>query len=277
MFQELEEINKKPKPFEFYTAEELWTNQHTAEQMLKYHLNESVDLSSRNKKFIGKSSAWIIDHFNLNEKSKVIDFGCGPGLYTTRFAECGAQVTGLDFSDNSIQYAKKTAASKGFDINYIKTNYLDFKTEEKFDLITMIMCDFCALSPEQRMQLLSIFKGILASGGSILLDVYTISAFNKRAESAGYEANLLNNFWSPDKYYGFLNVFKYDAEKVVLDKYTIIEESRARTVYNWLQYFNENSISSEISDNSLVIKELYSDVAGTEYCIDNDEMALVIG
>jgi hypothetical protein len=52
MFQELQEINARPKPFECYTADELWTNEHVSLKMLEYHLNESVDLSSRNRDFI---------------------------------------------------------------------------------------------------------------------------------------------------------------------------------------------------------------------------------
>ena len=38
MFKELKEINSRPAPFQFYTADELWTNEHTAKQMLGYHL-----------------------------------------------------------------------------------------------------------------------------------------------------------------------------------------------------------------------------------------------
>ena len=100
MFEELKRINLKPKPFEFYTAAELWTNEHMAKQMLKYHLNEDIDVSSRNRKFIEKSVDWIYSNFNLNENSAVADFGCGPGLYTTRLADRGAKVTGIDFSKN---------------------------------------------------------------------------------------------------------------------------------------------------------------------------------
>ncbi len=44
MFKELKEINSRPTPFQFYTADELWTNEHTSMKMLEYHLNESVDL-----------------------------------------------------------------------------------------------------------------------------------------------------------------------------------------------------------------------------------------
>ena len=95
MFQELEKINKRPKPFEFNTVSDLWTDEHTSKKMLEFHLNEAVDLSSRNKEFIGKSVDWIISRFGVNEDTRIADFGCGPGLYTTRLAEKGAKVTGI--------------------------------------------------------------------------------------------------------------------------------------------------------------------------------------
>ena len=63
MFNELKEINSRPSPFQFYTADELWINEHTSKQMLKYHLNESIDVASRNKSFIEKSVRWITSHF----------------------------------------------------------------------------------------------------------------------------------------------------------------------------------------------------------------------
>jgi hypothetical protein len=30
MFEELEKINIRPEPFEFYTASDLWTDEHTS-------------------------------------------------------------------------------------------------------------------------------------------------------------------------------------------------------------------------------------------------------
>ena len=81
MFKELKEINSRPAPFEFYTADELWTNEHTAEQMLQYHLNKSIDVSSRRAEFIARSVEWIVSRFGLDNKTTVADFGCVPGLY----------------------------------------------------------------------------------------------------------------------------------------------------------------------------------------------------
>jgi len=64
MFEEFERINSHPKPFEFYTASELWTDEHTSKQMLSYHLNEESDVSSRNAAFIDRSVEWIANEYH---------------------------------------------------------------------------------------------------------------------------------------------------------------------------------------------------------------------
>ncbi|MBN1498149.1 MAG: class I SAM-dependent methyltransferase [Spirochaetes bacterium] len=275
MFNELVEINKRPEPFEYYTASELWADEHTSRKMLEYHLDESKDVSSRNIHFINRSVEWIISHFNLNADSEVIDFGCGPGLYTTRFARNKIKTTGIDFSGRSIEYASDTAKKENLCINYINTNYLEYETSNKFDLITMIMCDYCALSPDQRKTMLNKFKKILKPDGAIVLDVYSLNFYNNREESAVYEFNQLSNFWSADDYYSFQNTFKYDREKVVLDKYTIIEKSRMRVFYNWLQCYSVEALKTEFEENGLEIVEVFSDAAGSEYRSDSLEFAIV--
>jgi 2-polyprenyl-3-methyl-5-hydroxy-6-metoxy-1,4-benzoquinol methylase len=174
MIEELEKINARPEPFEFYTASDLWTDEHTSEQMLSFHLNGDIDVSSRKAGFIDRSVEWIATHFKVGAETKIADFGCGPGLYTRRLAQRQADVTGIDFSKRSIQYAQEVATREGLPIRYINQNYLEFETDERFDLILMIMCDFCALSPIQRKQMLSKFNTILGPGGAVLLDVYSL-------------------------------------------------------------------------------------------------------
>jgi len=265
MFEELERINERPEPFEFYTASDLWTDEHTSAQMLSFHLNEAIDVASRNAESISRSVEWIASRFHIGKDTRIADFGCGPGLYATPLAKRGAHVTGIDFSGRSIEYAKAVAAREQLNISYVEQNYLEFEAQDRFDLVLMIMCDFCALSPTQRKEILTKFHRVLKPGGSVLLDVYSLAAFDQREEVATYEANLLNGFWSPDKYYGFLNTFKYDEEKVVLDKYTIVEPERTRTVYNWLQYFAPEDLEKEFRDAGFSIEGLYSDVTGTPY------------
>jgi SAM-dependent methyltransferase len=275
LFTDLDGINARPRPFEFYTANDLWTDEHTSARMLAFHLDENVDLSSRKTAFIERSVEWLSSHLDIRTGVSVIDFGCGPGLYTSRLARTGAEVTGIDFSARSIAYAREQAKAMGMDINYLHQDYLDFSTDQRFDVILMIFCDLCALSPVQRKILLGKFHSILKPGGRIVLDVHSQAAFDQRKEGASYELNLLDGFWSAEPYYGFLNTFKYDEEKVTLDKYTIVERTKTKVIYNWLQYFSMENLSMEFREAGLAVAEVYSNVAGRRFEVDAEEFAVI--
>ena len=276
LFETLESANTKPAAFSVYTAKELWTDEHTSEQMLAYHLNGEIDVSSRRTSFIDASVRWMTNCFELSANSRIIDFGCGPGLYTSRFADLGAAVYGVDFSARSIEYAREFADRNNLEVFYTEANYLEYQPEGDFDLIIMIMCDYCALSPTQRAALLAKYKELLSDGGRIVLDVYSLNAFADKTEESFYEKNQLNGFWSAEPYYGFVSSYKYDEEKVSLDKYTIIERDRQREVYNWLQYFTPESLEQEARAAGLEVEAVYADVTGNQYDPGAAEFAVVM-
>ncbi len=276
MYAQLMKINERPVPFQYVTAEELWNDEHTSSRMLACHLDGSVDISSRKTTFIDRSVEFIVSYFGLDENKRVADFGCGPGLYTTRLARSGAEVTGIDFSKRSIRYARDQSARLGLQIEHIHADYLDFETSRRFDLITLIMCDFCALGPERRKRLLGRMRSLLKPGGRILLDVYSLRAFEKRPEQTFYAPDLMDGFWSKEPYFGFLNTFKYEQARVVLDKYTIVDKTKTRTIYNWLQYFDTDSLRREIEDCGLVVEEILANVAGDVFAPESDEFAVVV-
>jgi len=277
MFAELERINIRPEPFEFDTTRELWTDEHTSKQMLSFHLNGEIDVASRNTTFIDKSVEWISSYFHVGAGTKIADFGCGPGLYTTRLARKQAEVTGIDFSTRSIEYAQEIAVKENLPIEYIDQNYLEYETDKRFDLIIMVFCDFAVLKPSKRGKMLSKFHTFLRSGGSILFDIPSLKAFEKREERTVYEVNLMNNFWSPRKYHGFLHTFKYDMQKVILDKYTIIEANRIRIIYDWLQHFSREMIENELESHGFSVNGFFSDVAGSVYDSESEVLAIVAG
>ena len=276
LFSILESANEKPEPFSVYTAKELWTDEHTSKQMLAYHLDGDVDVSSRRTRFIDDSVRWMTGRFGLAAGDRIIDFGCGPGLYTSRFAGIGAEVHGIDFSARSIAYAREQAANSGLDVSYVEADYLEHQPAGTFNLVTMIMCDFCALSPTQRAAMLEKFAGLLAADGRVVLDVYSLAAFATRSEESTCEKNQLDGFWSAAPYYAFVNSFKYDEHRVTLDKYTIIEKERQRVVYNWLQYFTPESLEQEAHAAGLAVDEVHGDVAGGQYETGAAEFAVVM-
>lgn len=73
-----------------------------------------------------------------------------------------------------------------------------------------------------------------------------------------------------------MNTFKYPKEKVILDKYTIIERNGIQSFCNWLQYFSPDDLEVQISEFGLTIEEMDSDVAGTRFNPKSEEFAAVI-
>lgn len=275
MYDYLERINSRPVPFSKYTAQDLWTDEHTSARMLAFHLDGTRDVSSRKTEFIDRSVGWMIDRFGLGPGKRVADLGCGPGLYTTRLASSGAEVVGVDFSGRSIRYAREQAEQLGVEVEHVHADYLEYEPEGRFDLVTIIMCDFCALGPAQRAALLGKIAACLGPDGTLLMDVYSIAAFVAREETATYAPDLMDGFWSAEPYYGFHNRFGYEKVKVWLDKYTIIERSCTRVVFNWLQYFDCDALRHEIEAAGLEVVEFLGDVAGSVFVEDAPEFAVV--
>ena len=46
LFDRLLEIHRRPEPFAESTARELWTDFHTSERMLAFHLDDTVDAAT---------------------------------------------------------------------------------------------------------------------------------------------------------------------------------------------------------------------------------------
>ena len=139
------------------------------------------------------------------------------------------------------------------------------------------MCDFCALGPRgARPQLLAKVRDALAPGGAFLFDVYSLDAFDARQEVGLIEPNLMAGFWSPDPYVGILRTLKYPAEKVVLDRYWIVEEKRSRTFFNWLQYFSMEGLERELAGAGLVVADWLGDIGGGALDARASELAAIV-
>jgi SAM-dependent methyltransferase len=274
-FDFLAHVCRRPPVFSEYTADRLWQDEHISQRMLELHLDKDVELASRPHAFIDRSAEWMKSRFQIGANTVVFDYGCGPGLYTSRFARMGASVTGIDFSKRSIDHATAYASEQGLEASYVLEDYLDWETTDQADLITLVFCDLCPLSPHRRRVLFDKFRRHVKPGGYVLLDVCSLAQFESKKERTVCERNLLGGFFSADDYFGFLTTFKYDSEHVSLDKYTIVERDEVRHFYNWLQHYSVDRLTAELSENGIAVREVYSNVAGEPYESDAPVVAVV--
>ena len=146
-------INKLKRNIPIFSTskDSIWLDEHLAPQMLAAHLDTASDGATRREEYINQSMCWLTEKCPVQEFPKLLDLGCGPGIYGESFYEAGYQVSGIDFSELSIAHAKKSAEAKNFAINYQCGDYLkEDLGQDRYDLIVLIYCDLGVFSPKDR-------------------------------------------------------------------------------------------------------------------------------
>lgn len=238
----------------------MWTDEHISRQLLHVHLNSNLDLGSRKTSTINTTVDWI--HANTeNKKLKILDLGCGPGLYSERFAKNGHQVTGVDFSANSIEYAKKEADKKNLDITYLNEDYLKLDLKENsFDLVMLIYTDFGPLLPEERNQLLVVIKKVLKPGGVFIFDVLNDKNIEHKASPRNWDI-AKQGFWKNEPYLVLSESFIYKENKVILYQHMIIDEQENTKVYRfWTHFFSNSDLSEILKEHNFTGVNFHDDV-----------------
>ncbi|MFC1524445.1 class I SAM-dependent methyltransferase [Thermodesulfobacteriota bacterium] len=249
------EAAKRPQVYTPGTAR-MWTDEYISEQLLEVHLNPDIELASRKGTTIDNTVDWILEKVP-GEGLKILDLGCGPGLYAEKLAEKGHRVTGVDFSAGSIGYARGSAHLKKLDINYRQQNYLELEDENSYDLVMMIFTDFGVLMPEERKELLANVRRALKPGGRFLFDVMNENYPVQEAGSKSWEA-AEKGFWREGPYIALTESFYYQEEKVTLTQHLVVDENEEAEIYRfWIHTFSHIDLEGLLFSNGFRTAECY--------------------
>ncbi len=242
----------------------LWNDEHISKGMLEAHLNPDWDAASRSHAFLDKSVNWIAELAPPPHYTKLLDLGCGPGLYAERFAQAGYAVTGVDYSKRSIAYAKEQTALNHSGIHYSYQNYLTIDYTQKFDMITLIYCDYAPLPISDRLTLIQKVYQALKPGGKFIFDVFTPKMRKQENRSWQYCEN--GGFYSEKPYLLLEAVYQYnDDDKTELSQYIVITEDDIKCYMVRQHFFTKESLISEMEPAGFHKFEFYGDIAGKNF------------
>jgi len=118
-----------------------WEKQGYAKSPYSDHFNEKLfsSISSYNKEFVD----FLVDFYQLNNK-KILDYGCGFGMFANLFSNYSQNVSACDLSTTLLKSAKKMCNNN---ITFFEEDFFNSGLEENtFDFI------FCrGLGPLQKM------------------------------------------------------------------------------------------------------------------------------
>jgi 2-polyprenyl-3-methyl-5-hydroxy-6-metoxy-1,4-benzoquinol methylase len=142
----------------------------------------------------------------LPPKGRVLDFGCGFGLFSLYYASTGRerQLTGIDLNPARIERARKSAKKLGLDnVRYEVGDVLEWQPEASFDAIYML--DVIHHLPAERVpDFLTKLRSILAPGGILVIKEVADRPFFKRLFTLFLDRLMVGltepiRYWPPDE------------------------------------------------------------------------------
>jgi SAM-dependent methyltransferase len=178
-------VNRKCPPDPWSEGDKLpWDDPGFSERMLKEHLSQSHDWASRRFEIIDRHIGWLHEVVLSGQPSRVLDLGCGPGLYLQRLASLGHECVGIDYSPASIAYAKEAASRAELKIQYILEDVRSADFGLGFDLAMMIWVEFNVFSPADANALVKKAARALGAAGQLVLKVHTFEAICRQGNLA---------------------------------------------------------------------------------------------
>lgn len=169
-------ISRKTPAIAWQSGEKIpWNDPQFSARMLQNHLAQDHDWASRRQSIIDQQLACIAQLL-AGRKSRILDLGCGPGLYTQGLSRLGHECVGVDFSPASIQHAREAAEKAGLAIRYELSDIREFVAEDGFDLVMMLFGEFNVFREDDARRILDQAFAALRDGGTLLIEISTLAS-----------------------------------------------------------------------------------------------------
>ena len=178
----LDLIDRQTPPQPWAEGEKIpWNDPAFSERMLAEHLSQAHDAASRCFAKIDLHVRWLHENLLAGGPTRVLELGCGPGLYTSRLARLGHECVGIDFAPAAIAYAGRAARSEGLACTYHQADIRQADCGAGFGLAMLIFGEFCVFHPSDAELILAKAAAALDVGGLLVLEPHTYESVKRSA------------------------------------------------------------------------------------------------
>jgi SAM-dependent methyltransferase len=198
--------------------------------MLREHLSQAHDAASRRSIIIDEHVEWIHQAVLNSRSSRVLDLGCGPGLYSSRLAQRGHTCVGIDFSPASIEYARDFAQAQHLTCAYhlADVRHVDYGTD--YDLAMFVFGESNVFRPEELQHILIKAYAALNTGGHILLEVHPLEVVKRLGHQRATWYTLERGLFSDRPHLVLFESFWDEAQSVAIERFYIVDAETAEVM-----------------------------------------------
>jgi SAM-dependent methyltransferase len=156
-----------------------WDDPEFSQRMLQEHLSQEHDWASRKLATVERHVDWIRRQVPAGCPARILDLGCGPGLYASRLAGSGLECVGIDFSPASIEYARSTAQNERLACTYRQEDVRRAEFGTDFGLVMFVYGELNVFRPQEAGRILEKAGAALHPGGTLVLEVHTFDVLHR--------------------------------------------------------------------------------------------------
>ncbi len=252
-----------------------WNDPEFSKRMLKYHLSQNHDMASRRFSIIDKHVKFM-DRI-IGGPTRLLDLGCGPGFYTSRFTDLGYTCKGIDFSPASVQYAKEQAEKAGQDIEYVTEDIRVAGYGTGYGLVTMVYGEFNVFKREDILGILKKAYASLESGGYLIVEPHTFEAVKSfgDAPSSWYSAE--SELFSEKPHLVLSEHSWIDGQNVTVNRFIVIDAESGAVTLNAdaMQAYTNEEYRALFREAGFGDVEFHSSLTGDELELNENLMVIV--
>lgn len=240
-------IKRKIPPIPWEEGEKIpWNDPEFSARMLSEHLSQEHNAASRRSEIIDEHVHWIHDELLGSVAGRVLDLGCGPGLYTSRLARMGHSCVGIDYAPASIAYARERAEEGSLECEYIEADVRDAEYGTRYSLVMMIHGELNVFRPEEIQAILAKAREALTHEGLLVIEVHTLEAVRRLGEQSSTWYTAEEGLFSDNPHLLLKEAFWNASLQVATERYYIVDaksEAVTRNVASIQGYDNKVYVS----------------------------------
>ena len=271
-------VDRTPSPSPWTEGDNIpWNDPEFSERMLVEHLSQKHDLASRKAESIDEHVDWIVSTVLEGRPGRVLDLGCGPGLYTQRLAGRGCVCVGLDYSPASVRHAGQVAAAGGLDCRYIHGDLREEDFGRGFDLVMLIYGQFNVFPRKVGSEILNKAVAALAPGGRLLLELQTAEQIKTGGQTGPSWYSVSNGLFSDRPHLVLQESFWNDDASASTMRFMVVDAATG-AVSNFAlsnEAYSESELENALREQGLEAFKRFPSLSGHPVGGDSDLPVIV--
>jgi len=211
---------------------------------------------------------FLVESVGLKKGESILDIPCGQGRHVKVLAEAGYDVTGLDWSEDLLELARKKMNESEAEATLVQGDMRSFSFGREFDAVVTLGNSFGYFEDQDNEEFVKLVSSHLKSGGTFVLDL---------PNTAGMLRSPLGK--SEFKFEGGhvrTEAYEFDPRSMKLGiRWEIKVEEKEKQVEGFLRLYTLPEACGLLLRHGLKVLKVFGSFSGDDYSIDTPRAIVV--